>query len=193
MQGCPITLPATIVLGLHQVKMATFMLLHNLVLITRSLGEGLKSSEGGNFGKLGVMAGDRLDQSAQVGPRHAKHKRPIVLRIQIAIGQYEEALIGLRSQLVSHDDIEQVLRVELLSLRVQPYPRFYQLIDLQVLKVQLNWWILIACTGQTREKDLDMVDELVDEPLVERVSKEGLLRPKLDYLDFLDPRQSTIL
>ena len=95
--------------------------------------------------------------------------------------------------MVSHDDIEQVLRVELLSLRVQSNPCLYQLVHLQILEVKLNWRVLIARASQAREEDLDMADELVDEPLVEGVSKEGLLRPELDYLDPLDPRQSTIL
>ena len=115
------------------------------------------------------------------------------MRVQIAIRQDEEALIRLRRQLVPHDDIEQVLRVELLSLRVQSNPCLNQLVHLQILEVKLNWRVLIARASQAREEDLDMADELVDEPLVEGVSKEGLLRPQLDYLDPLDPRQPTIL
>ena len=177
MHGRLSALPAAIVLGLHQVKMAALMLLHDPILRARSFDERLKGSEGGDFGELGVMAGDGLNQSAEVGPRHAKHKRPVVLRVQIAIRQDEEALIRLRRQLVPHDDIEQVLRVELLSLRVQSNPCLNQLVHLQILEVKLNWRVLIARASQAREEDLDMADELVDEPLVEGVSEEGLLRP----------------
>ena len=57
-------LPATIVLGLHQVKMAALVLLHDPILRARSLDESLKGPEGGDFGELGVMAGDGLNQSA---------------------------------------------------------------------------------------------------------------------------------
>ena len=31
------------------------------------------------------MPSDGLDESAKVGPGHAKHKRPIVLRVQVAV------------------------------------------------------------------------------------------------------------
>ena len=62
--GRRFALPAAIVLGLHQVKMAAFMLLHDPLLRARSLDECLKGSEGRDFGELGVMAGDGLNQSA---------------------------------------------------------------------------------------------------------------------------------
>ena len=95
--------------------------------------------------------------------------------------------------MVAHDDIKQILSVELLALSVQPNSRLDQFIDFQVLEVKFNGWVFVSRTGEPREEDFDMIDELVDEPLVEGMRKEGLLCPKLHDLDVLDPRQPTIL
>ena len=124
-----------VVLRLYQVEMATLVLLNNFVLRRGPLNELLQGAEGGNFGELGIVPGDWLDESAQVRPRHSEHERPVILRVQVAVRQDKQALVRLRSQLVSHDHIEQVLSVELLPLGVQAHASFDQLIHFQVLKV----------------------------------------------------------
>ena len=64
------------------------------------------------------MASYRLDERSQGGSRHTKHERPIVLRVQITVREYEEAAITGWGQLVAHDHVEEVLSAELLSLGV---------------------------------------------------------------------------
>ena len=91
--------------------------------------------------------------------------------------------------MVTHDNIKEILRAKLLSLRVQTYPRLYQLIDLKVHEIKFNRWILVPGAGEAREEDLDVSNELVNERLVERVRKERLLSPQLDYFYMFDARQ----
>ena len=150
----------------------------------------LWGSERGDFGKLFIVAGNGLDECAQVGPRHTEDKGPVLTRIQVAVGQDEQALVRLRRQLVTHDHVEQVLGVELLALRVKADSSLNQLVDLEVLEVQLDGWPLVARGSEAGEEDLDVVDELVDQSLVERVREEGLLRPKLHDFDVLDLRHT---
>ena len=91
--------------------------------------------------------------------------------------------------MVTHDNIKEILRAKLLSLRVQTYPRLYQLIDLKVHEIKFNWWILVPGAGEARKEDLDVSNELVNERLVERVRKERLLSPQFDYFYMFDARQ----
>ena len=90
--------------------------------------------------------------------------------------------------MVTHDNIEEVLRAELLALRVQAYPRLYQLIDFKVHEIKLNWWILVPGASEAREEDLDVSNELVNERLIERVRKERILSPQFNYLYMFDAR-----
>ena len=64
--------------------------------------------------------------------------------------------------MVAHDYIEEVLRAELLTLRVQTDSRLYQLIDLKVHEIKFNRWILVPGAGEAREKDLNVTNELVN-------------------------------
>lgn len=91
--------------------------------------------------------------------------------------------------MVTHDNIEEVLRAELLALRVQAYPRLYQLIDFKVHEIKLNRWILVPGAGEAWEEDLNVSNELVNERLIERVRKERILSPQFDYLYMFDARQ----
>ena len=91
--------------------------------------------------------------------------------------------------MVTHDNIEEVLRAKLLALRVQTYPRLYQLIDFKVHEIKLNRWILVPGAGEARKEDLNMSNELVNERLIERVRKERILSPQFDYFYMFDARQ----
>ena len=91
--------------------------------------------------------------------------------------------------MVTHDNIEEVLRAKLLALRVQAYPRLYQLIDFKVHEIKLNRWILVPGAGEARKEDLNMSNELVNERLIERVRKESILSPQFDYFYMFDARQ----
>ena len=90
------------------------------------------------------MASDRLDEGAQIGPSDTEYIRPVFLRVQIAIRQNEQTLVRLGSQLASHNHIEKVLCIELLSLCIDAYASFDQLIYLKVLEVKLSRRLLVA-------------------------------------------------
>ena len=130
------------VLGLHHI-VATFVFLvtqlvlrcYALVVGRTTLDKGLECAESTDVGEHGVVARNRLHQGAEVWPRHPKHKRPILVRIQVRVGQDEETFVGFGGELVAHDDIEEVLGAELLAIGVQAHPRLDQLIDLQVGEV----------------------------------------------------------
>jgi len=81
------------------------------------------------------MSRNRLYESSQVGPSHAKDESPAILRVQVAISQDEEALITLGLQLVPNDHIEEVLSVKLLPLSIGPHTRLDQLVCLKILEV----------------------------------------------------------
>ena len=123
------------------------------------------------------MSGNRLHKGAEVWTSHTKYKCPVFIRVQVGISQVEKTLIGFRGQLVAHYDIEEVLCAKLLALGVQTHSRLDQLVHLQVLKVQLNWGILIPDTGQARKKDLYMTYQFIDQSLIERMSEKSLLSP----------------
>ena len=123
------------------------------------------------------MASYRLDQGAKVGPSDTEYIRPVLLRVQIAIRQNEQALIRLWCQLAPHDHIEQVFRIELLSLGIDAYASFDQLVDLKVLEVKLSRRLLVARALESREEDLDVFHELVDQPLIEGMLEKGLFSP----------------
>ena len=91
--------------------------------------------------------------------------------------------------MVAHDDIKEVLGAELLAICIEAHPRLDQFVDLQVGEVKFDRWILVACACESREENLDVCDELVDQRLVKRVRKEGLLGPQFDNLHVLDSRQ----
>ena len=100
------------------------------------------------------MAGDRLDEGAEVWPSDTKYVRPVFLRVQIAIRQDEQTLVRLWSQLASHNHIEKVFRIELLSLGIDAYSSFDQLVHLEVLEVELSRRLLVARARESREEHL---------------------------------------
>ena len=70
-----------------------------------------------------------------------------------------------------------MLSAELLSLGVKAHSSLNQLVHFEVLKVQLNWRLLVTGALQTWEEQLNMPDELFNEFLIERVLEKGLLCP----------------
>ena len=95
--------------------------------------------------------------------------------------------------MVTHNDIEKVLGVELLAFRVEAHTGLNQLVDFEVLEIQLNRRLFIPGALDSREENCYVPDELVDEPLVERVLVECILSPQLDYLDVPDARKTPIV
>lgn len=77
-----------------------------------------------NLGEEGIVARNRLNQSAQVGSRDSKNERPIFGRIQVDIGENEETFVAGRLQLIPHNDLEETLCVHLLSSCVNARSRF---------------------------------------------------------------------
>ena len=90
------------------------------------------------------MASDRLDEGAEVGSSDTEYVCPVLLRVQIAIRQNEQTLVRLWSQLASHNHIEKVFCIELLSLCIDSYASFDQLVYLKVLEVKLSRRLLVA-------------------------------------------------
>ena len=78
----------------------------------------LRRSEPRNLWKFRIVSSNRLYESSQIRSGDTKDKRPVLVGVQIAISQNKETLVRLRCQLVPHDDIEQMLRVELLAFSV---------------------------------------------------------------------------
>ena len=79
--------------------------------------------------------------------------------------------------MVAHNDIEEVLRVELLAFRVEAHPGLDQLVYLQVLEIQLNRRLFVPRALDPWEENCYVLDELIDEPLVKRVLVKRILRP----------------
>ena len=55
-----------------------------------------------------------------------------------------------------------MFRIELLSLGIDAYASFDQLVDLKVLEVKLSRRLLVARALESREEDLYVFHELVD-------------------------------
>lgn len=68
------------------------------------------------------MAGDRLNEGAQVGPSHTEHKRPTFLGIEVTVCQDEKTFILLWLKLMADDYIEKIFCVELLPFSVASNP-----------------------------------------------------------------------
>ena len=100
------------------------------------------------------MSSYRLDEGAEVGPSYTEYVRPVLLRVQIAIRQNEQTLVRLWSQLASHNHIEKVFCIELLSFGIDAYTSFDQLVHLQVLEVELSRRLLVARARESREEYL---------------------------------------
>ena len=102
---------------------------HALVISGTSLDERLQSTKARYVWELGIVPGNRLDQRAQVWSRHSEDKRPVLIRVQIAVREDEQALVGLRCELVAHDYVKQVLCAKLLTLRIKTHSCFNQLVN----------------------------------------------------------------
>ena len=63
-------------------------------------------------------------------------------------------------KLVPHDDIEQVLCVELLPACVLSDASSDQTVRFEVVEVELSWWVLVSLCRGSGEEDLNVVDKL---------------------------------
>ena len=90
------------------------------------------------------MSCDGLDHCSQIRSGDTEDECPIVLWVQVRIGQNKHALIASWLKLVPHDDIEQILCVELLSTCVLSDASPDQTVCLEVVEVELYWRILIS-------------------------------------------------
>ena len=116
--------------------------------------ESLQGAKRWYVRKYSIVASYRLHEGAEVGPSYTKYVRPVLLRVQIAIRQNEQTLVRLWSQLASHNHIEKVFCIELLSLGIDTYTSFDQLVNLQVLEVELSRRLLVTRARESREEYL---------------------------------------
>ena len=124
--------------------------------------ESLKGAKRWYVRKCSIVASDRLDEGAEVGPSDTEYVCPVLLRVQIAIRQNEQTLVRLWSQLASHNHIEKVFCIELLSLCIDAYASFDQLVYLKVLEVKLSRRLLVAWALESREEYLYVLHKGID-------------------------------
>ena len=86
--------------------------------------ECLQGAKRWNVREYSIVTSDRLDKGSEIRPSNTEYVRPVFLRIQVAIGQNEQALVRLWSELAPHNHIEKVFCIELLSFSIDAYSSF---------------------------------------------------------------------
>ena len=66
-----------------------FRIVHSFVLCSGNLNELIRFSEFGNLRKFVVMTSNRLHERSQIRPRDTEYERPVIVRIEITVGQDE--------------------------------------------------------------------------------------------------------
>ena len=116
-----------------------------------------------NVRKLSVVSSDRLDERPKVRPCYTEDEGPVVLRVEVTVSQNEQTFVRLWSKLIAHYYVKQILCIELLTFRVKSDASLDKLVRLEVLEIQLDWWLMVTPAGKPGEENLDLSYELVDQ------------------------------
>ena len=140
-----------------------YFLQFHLVQSARAFNDCIEFAKRRNVRKLSVVSCNRLDERPEVGPCYTEDEGPVVLRVEVAVSQNEQTFVRLWSKLIAHYYVKQILCIELLTFCVKSDASLDKLVRLEVLEIQLDWWLMVTPAGKPRKENLDLSYKLVDQ------------------------------